>query len=41
MADVVRETPPTVILWSALGVAIVVLLLLTRRILGAPVDPPR
>ena len=41
VADVVRETPPTVILWSALGVAIVVLLLLTRRILGAPVDPPR
>ena len=36
VADVVRETPPTVILWSALGVAIVVLLLLTRRILGAP-----
>jgi hypothetical protein len=36
VADVVREAPPTLVLWSALGIAVVVLLLLTRRILAAP-----
>jgi hypothetical protein len=35
---VLREPPATAVLWAALGTAVVVLLVLTRRILRA--DPP-
>ena len=40
VSDVLREAPPAAVLWGALGVAVVVLLALTQRILkkGAP-DP--
>ncbi len=40
LAEVMRQAPPTVVLWSALAVAVVVLLALTRRILGGPPQPP-
>ncbi len=33
VADAIREAPPTLVLWGALGFAVVVLLALTRRIL--------
>jgi hypothetical protein len=33
VADAIREAPPTMVLWGALGVAVVALLGLTRRIL--------
>lgn len=41
LAEMMRQAPPTVVLWSALGLAVVVLLALTRRILVAgPPQPP-
>lgn len=41
LAEMMRQAPPTVVLWSALGLAVVVLLALTRRILAAgPPEPP-
>ncbi len=41
LAEMMRQAPPTVVLWSALGLAVVVLLALTRRILAAgPPQPP-
>ena len=40
LAEMMRQAPPTVVLWSALGLAVVVLLALTRRILAAGQPKP-
>ncbi len=40
LGEMMRAAPPTAVLWSALGVAVVVLLALTRRILGATSSHP-
>ena len=42
LGQVLREPPATAVLWAALGTAVVVLLMLTRRILKAePAEPRR
>jgi hypothetical protein len=41
LGQVLREPPATVVLWAALGTAVVVLLVLTRRILKAEPPEPR
>jgi len=41
LADVIRETPPRVVLWTALAIAVIALLLLTRRILSRSSPPAR
>jgi hypothetical protein len=40
LADYVEDAPPRVVLWSALGVAVIALLFVTRRIVGRS-SPPR
>lgn len=41
LGQVLREPPATAVLWAALGTAVVVLLVLTRRILRAEPPEPR
>jgi hypothetical protein len=36
VADIVRDAPPRLVLWTTLGLAVAVLLFLIRRILGRP-----
>jgi hypothetical protein len=39
VADFVRETPPRAVLWTALAIAVIALLVLTRRILSRSSPP--
>ena len=41
IGQVLREPPATAVLWAALGTAVVVLLVLTRRILKTEPPEPR
>ena len=40
LADYVKDAPPRVVLWTTLGVAVLALLFLTRRIIRRSPPPP-